>query len=160
MRLRCKPGGSGRISWECCTSITERPLWGEGGEIFPALPRTPHRCSLIPLPAVFISSFFEFLHLAAWGIGRGGVGEGWDRGEGFVGGPRCVVEEHEHAEMEGCELNMYVLSALLCHSGGTLAFCGVCVFAWACVCACARACVSQSGLSHISRGHLPRFSAE
>lgn len=79
MRLRCKPGGNGRISWECCTAITERPLWGEGGEIFPALRRTLHRCSLIPPLAVFISSFFEFLHLSGYvGEGVAGWGVGWE----------------------------------------------------------------------------------
>lgn len=87
-------------------------------------------------------------------VGRMARGElgGWGRSQWVE------EEEDEHTEMEGFELNMYVLSALLYHSGGTLAFCGVCIFA--CVCMWECACTSQSGLSHISRGHLPRFSAE
>lgn len=87
-----------------------------------ALPH-PHMCSLI-LRQPCTSPLFEFLHVGVWGIERGG----W--------GSQCVVYEHEHAEMEGCELNMYVLSALLCHCGGILPVCGVYIFANVCMSVC------------------------
>lgn len=63
--------------------------------------------------------------------------------------------------MEGCELNMHVLSALPYHRGGMLPFSVVSAYLHACTCVyvCAHVCVSQPGMSHISRGHLPRFSA-
>lgn len=102
-----------------------------------ALPHPPYVLTH-SLPTLFISSF-DFLLLGVSGI----EGGGW--------GSQCI--EHEHAEMEGCELNMYVLSALLYHCSGMLPFCGVSVFA--CVHMCMS--VSQPWMSHISRGHLPRF---